>query len=225
LKVISNTAISLDGRIATARYDHVAIGSPTDRQYMSVLRARADAVLVGGRTFRNWPLPLVPDAAAIAALAEGGFFDAEAPDIRGKTWINAVVTRDAGLAVPPSGGGRFWSDTRVQPLFFVAGAADSGRVVGVTEPGAVCAELERRGVRTLLLECGGDLLFQFLAAGCVDEVYVTLCPLVLGGAGAPTLADGAGFAFAGAPRLRLEHAVSVGGEVYCRYSVVKEIGA
>ena len=54
-----------------------------------------------------------------------------------------------------------------------------------------------RGVERLLVEAGGDLLFQFLAADAIDEMYLTLCPLVVGG-DAPSLADGAGFDLADA---------------------------
>jgi riboflavin biosynthesis pyrimidine reductase len=199
---VSNTALSLDGRIGTAKFDHVAIGSATDRRYMSVLRARADAVLVGGRTWRNWPLPLVPDPEAIARLQVEGFFDASAPDLVGRRWVNAIVSRGTGLP-----------DGRADPR------VDRVLLTGQRAPEEVIAALEARGVRSLLLECGGDLLAQFLQAGLVDEIYVTLCPLVLGGRGAPTLADGDGFTFATAPRLSLLHAVPVEGEVYCRYRV------
>lgn len=218
MRVVSNTAVSLDGRIATAAYDHVAIGTATDRRYMSVLRARADAVLVGGQTFRNWPLPLVPDVAGVAKLAAEGFFDCAVPEIAGRTWKNVVVTR--GLDVPRTGA--FWNDPRVRPVFFSPSARDlPGLVTGPTDPATIAARLEEVGVQNLLLECGGDLLSQWLAAGLVDEMYVTICPIVLGGKGAPSLADGAGFSFAGAPRLRLVHAQPVGSEVYCRYEVLR----
>ena len=214
MRVVSNTAISLDGRIATAAFDHVAIGSPTDRRYMSVLRARADAVLVGGRTFRNWPLPLVPDEGAIAALSSERFFDATCPSPSGRQWINAVVTRT--LDVPREG--RFWTDPRVRPMFFSPHtSAIPGLVTGPTDPKSVAAVLANMGVQTLLLECGGDLLAQWLQAELVDEVYVTICPVILGGKGAPSLADGGGFTFGAAPRFSLAHATAVGNEVYCRY--------
>jgi 5-amino-6-(5-phosphoribosylamino)uracil reductase len=217
VKVLTNTAISLDGRIASARYDHVAIGSPVDRQYMSVLRARADAVLVGGRTFRNWPLPLVPDPAALDALAASGFPDVAHPPIAGRRWYNVVLTRT--LDVPRTG--RFYTDPRVRPIFFspTAGDVPGELEVGEVSVPHVLERLAARGVETLLVEAGGDLIAQFLAAGGVDEMYVTVCPLVLGGRGAPTLVDGPGFPFAAAPRLGLEHAHRVGDELFCRYRV------
>lgn len=218
MRVIGNTAIALDGRIATAQYDHFALGTWKDRAYMSVLRARADAVLVGGRTFRNWPLPLVPDPAALDRLRAASFFDVEVPDLTGRTWKNAIVTRTLDLPDSP----RFWADPRVVPVVYAPTAGSvPGLVVGPTEPAAIAADLAAKGVGTLLLECGGDLMAQWLAAGLVDEVYTTICPLILGGRGAPTLADGPGFGYATAPRLRLRHAVPVDDELYCRYEVVK----
>ncbi len=206
MKVVSNTAISLDGRIATAAYEHQAIGTATDRRYMSVLRARADAVLVGGRTFRNWPLPLVPDEGDIAQLRREQFFDHDVPPLLERRWVNAVVTRGDDIAPRRD-------DPRVERVFYRPSPGAAGLK-------GVLADLGRRGVETCLLECGGDLLAQFLAARLVHEVYVTVCPVVLGGRGAPSLVDGEGFSHARAPRLRLLHAVPVGGEVYCRYAVV-----
>lgn len=218
MRVVANTAVSLDGRIATAQYDHFALGTRLDRAYMSVLRARADAVLVGGRTFRNWPLPLVPDAAALDELRAASFFDVDAPAIDGRRWRNVIVTRTLDLPRTP----RFWADPRVEPLVYAPTAGDvPGLVVGDTDAASVAADLEARGVRSLLLECGGDLLAQWLAAGRVDELHVTVCPLVLGGRGAPSLVDGAGFGYADAPRLRLLHAQPVGDELYCRYAVIR----
>jgi len=59
VRVFSNTAMSADGKIGTRLHDHIAAGSAEDRRMMSELRAQADAVLVGGKTFRNWPLPML----------------------------------------------------------------------------------------------------------------------------------------------------------------------
>jgi 2,5-diamino-6-(ribosylamino)-4(3H)-pyrimidinone 5'-phosphate reductase len=54
------------------------------------------------------------------------------------------------------------------------------------------ARLGELGIRKLLVEGGGTLNFELLRLGLVDEIQVYLAPLILGGASAPTLADGEG---------------------------------
>ena len=75
-----------------------------------------------------------------------------------------------------------------------------------------------RGVRTLLCEGGGDLAARLFAARAVDELYLTLVPRVLGGARAPTLAGGPGFAPDGIPDGRLASLEQLGDELYLRYT-------
>jgi len=48
VKVVSNTAVALDGRINTRERRFTFLGSARDHARMSALRATADAVLVGG---------------------------------------------------------------------------------------------------------------------------------------------------------------------------------
>ncbi|MDQ2735752.1 MAG: dihydrofolate reductase family protein, partial [Pseudomonadota bacterium] len=85
-------------------------------------------------------------------------------------------------------------------------------------------QIARRGVERLLVEAGGNLLFQFLAADALDEMHVTLCPLVVGGE-APSLVDGTGFDFASLRRLRLLASEREGDELFLRYAVGRRHGA
>lgn len=219
MHVFSNSAITLDGRIASVGVEQPSFGSRHDLRYLSVLRARADAVLVGGRTFRNWPKPLVPHAASIEALRRDGFPDTETPPLEGRSWWNVVLSRQ--LDVPREGA--FYEDPRVKPLFFAEELVDDaprGEVVlGPVNVPVVLKALADRGVERLLVEGGGELIFQFLEADALDEMFVTICPVVYGGRTAPGLVGGRGFTPEEARRLTLVHLNRFGDELYCRYQV------
>ena len=211
VRVVSNTAISLDGRINTRERRFTFFGSARDHARMSRLRSVADAVLVGGATFRNWPQPSLPDDADRAAL-------------RAPVW-NVVVTRSLDVPLSPE----FLADPAIRPLFVShATAIRPGfpAEVEAWEDGGeipikwILDRLAARGVEHLLVEAGGDLLFQFLAADAIDEMHVTLCPIVVGG-DAPTLADGAGFDRDDVRRLRLLASEVEGDEVFLHYQVVR----
>jgi riboflavin biosynthesis pyrimidine reductase len=211
LRVVSNTAVSLDGRINTREGGFVSLGSARDHARMSQLRAGADAVLVGGATFRNWPHPSLPDEV-----------DAASGQTAKPCW-NVVVSRS--LDVPLTAA--FLGERRIRPLFLAPAAAVPPGFVADVEPwhgpgddlpvAWMLEALQRRGVERLLIEAGGDLLFQFLAADAVDELFVTLCPLIIGGP-APSLADGHGFAWPEVRRLELLDSEVAGHEVFLHYA-------
>jgi riboflavin biosynthesis pyrimidine reductase len=205
--VVSNTAISIDGRINTRERRFTFFGSARDHARMSRLRSEADAVLVGGATFRNWPHPSLPDPA-------------DRPRLRTRPW-NVVVTRSLDVPLRPE----FLGEAGIQPLFLTrAGAVPAGFGAEVeTWPGEgdlpvpwIVERLAGRGIERLLVEAGGDLLFQFLAADAIDEMHVTLCPLVVGGP-APSLADGEGFDRDRLAQLELLAAEVEGDEIFLHY--------
>jgi len=81
---------------------------------------------------------------------------------------------------------------------------------------AVIEALEARGLRRVLVEGGGTLLAAFLDAGCIDELRLTICPTLLGGAAAPSLYPGPARKLAERHRLRLLGMGCHGDEVYLR---------
>jgi riboflavin-specific deaminase-like protein len=207
VQVVSNTAVSLDGRINTRERRFTFFGSARDHARMSRLRTTADAVLVGGATFRNWPHPALPDDGDRALLTT-------------RPW-NVVVTRS--LAVPLDSD--FLREPAVRPLFVTRAAsvprdfpAEVEAWPGEGDPPVrwIVERLAARGIKRLLVEAGGDLLFQFLAADALDEMHVTLCPIVVGG-DAPSLADGAGFDRADVRRLQLVASEVEGDEIFLHY--------
>jgi riboflavin biosynthesis pyrimidine reductase len=48
------------------------------------------------------------------------------------------------------------------------------------------------GVKRLLCEGGGELNAAMFQADLVDEIHLTICPMIFGGRNAPTIAEGQG---------------------------------
>ena len=80
-------------------------------------------------------------------------------------------------------------------------------------------QLANFGIKRLAILGGGKLVASVLAAGLVDELWLTVCPLILGGADAPTPVEGKGFLADLAPKLQLLAVKQVGQEVFLHYRV------
>lgn len=212
MKVVSNTAVSIDGRINTRERGFTMLGTSADHLRMSQLRAQADAVLVGGATFRNWPHPALPDPPERRAGA--------------RPWT-VVVSRTMNVPVTDA----FLAEPGFRPLFLTTRravppgfAAEIEAFDGDDVPVPwMLQQLRRRGVQHLLVEAGGDLLFQFLAADALDEIHLTVCPLAIGG-DAPSVVDGPGFDVATMRRLTLLSHRAVGDELFLHYAVRRSGG-
>jgi 5-amino-6-(5-phosphoribosylamino)uracil reductase len=215
--VFCNFAVSLDGKIAAADRTGAGFSSREDRRRMDGIRARADLIVVGAETVRRDDPPFhVRDAARAAARAAEG--RRPTPDL-------CVLTRsgrlDSRLKIFHQSRHRVLIASPA-PFAPPAGARAEVLHLEVADPPALRSLLARfaeLGYRQILVEGGGRTNALFFEAGAVDEVYLTLCPVVLGGATAPTPADGAGLppgAPAGFDLVALDRA---GHELFLHYRV------
>jgi diaminohydroxyphosphoribosylaminopyrimidine deaminase/5-amino-6-(5-phosphoribosylamino)uracil reductase len=190
--VLLKSALSLDGRVATAGGDSSWISGEASRALVHRWRAECDAVCIGIGT------ALADDPLLTARPATDG------ADLRQPT----RVVFDSGARLPL--GSRLVGSIGEAPLVvIVSPAAASERAEALQRVGAdliVCdgdpparvaaalAELGRRQVTSLLLEGGPTLAGSFLDAGEIDELRLFIAPIVLGGSGARPLAGGEGAA-------------------------------
>lgn len=79
--------------------------------------------------------------------------------------------------------------------------------------------LIQRGLKRLAILGGGQLVSSLILMNFIDELWLTVCPLILGGVNAPTPVEGQGFLSNVAPRLQLLEARQVKQEVFLHYKL------
>ena len=220
--VFCNFAMSADGKISTADRNGSGFASAEDRRRMEAIRARADVIVVGAETVWHDDPPFHLRAAERVRerLAEGR---RPHPDL-------CILSRSgrlpADLRLGQQGLQRVYVATAAPVFALPRGWKARTELIRLADPpdvAALVAELAARGLRQILVEGGGTVNALFFEAGLVDEIYLTLCPVVLGGAAAPTPVAGKGFSFDHRLPLELLDSECVEGELFLHYRVVKSI--
>ncbi len=201
-------ASSLDGRIATATGESRWITGPQARRAVHALRARHDAVMIGGGTARA---------------------DDPMLDIRdlglSKQPVRVVISRRLDLPVE----GRLAQTANAQPLWLCHGPEAEARRAewkalgaeclpcevtgGQISPASALAALAEKGLTRVFCEGGGALAASLLREGLVDELIVHSAGLAIGAEGTPALGamgiDRLGYA----PRFDLAEVKQLGADV------------
>lgn len=182
--VRANMIASVDGG-ATSAGKSGGLGADGDRALFSALRELADVIVVGAQTVRSedYSGAQVGVAARLARQQRG---QSEVPPI-------AVLTRSGRL----DRDARLFTSTDVAPLILTSAAAvdDTRRLLGsvaevldasgdqpdAVDPSAALAVLAERGLLRVLTEGGPGILGMFTGDDLVDELCVTVAPLMLGG--------------------------------------------
>ena len=185
----TNFVMSLDGSVQGPDGRSGSINSVSDHHIFAIHRALADAVVVGAGTARSEGYRAVDLAPwqQVIRQAEGL---APLPTL---VVVSASAGIDPVVATPAAGaGGPVLVATTVgKPTGALASLRNAGIEVLELGKGAVdlprlVDELAGRGLPRLLCEGGPHLHRDLLAAGLVDELSLTLAPVVVGGGGART---------------------------------------
>jgi riboflavin biosynthesis pyrimidine reductase len=195
--VVANFVESLDGVVAVPRLPRshalVADESEADKFVLALLRACCDAVVVGPGTLLasprgTWRIDR-PYPAAAGDLAE-------LRTRRGRPEQPLVCVVTTGRSLDPSHpvleAGALVLTTSAAAAGLRASVPAASEVVAVNDRDAVDLasafdELSRRGCSVVLSEGGPALFGGLLASRLVDELFLTVSPLVAGRATAPRL--------------------------------------
>jgi riboflavin biosynthesis pyrimidine reductase len=160
MKVLACLATSLDGQIARPDHPEKRFSSRQDLERLFAVRDLADAVLVGGGTFRAYNKPH--------------------RGLKKRDFLHAIVTHTVNL--PPQA--PLFDHPELPVVIYTPHPSperfpDHLHWVPQTSPAAILADLAGRGVETLLIEGGGHMVTLF--APFIDTFYLTVCPVLLGG--------------------------------------------
>lgn len=201
--IFINSAMSADGKISSIEHRQVRISGKADLARVDSLRAESDAIMVGvGTVLADDPGLRIKSKDLRQMRLEKGLTENPlriVADSRAKTPATARIMGDGCLLAVT----KFAAQERLEELkprceIIVCG----GERVDLVE---LFARLAERGVERVMVEGGATLNWSLFNLGLVDEIYVYVGAMIIGGERAPTLADGAGFC-RDFPKLKLRSA-------------------
>ncbi|HET9972989.1 MAG TPA: dihydrofolate reductase family protein [Streptosporangiaceae bacterium] len=192
-----NMIASIDGATAVAGLSG-GLGGPADHALFAVLRAQADVVLVAAGTVRAEHYG--PSEVPVAVISRSCRLDWDSP------FFTDAITPPIVITVAKA------------PALERKKAADLAEVIIAGEQdvdlAAALGALAERGYAQVLAEGGPTLNGQLAADGLLDELCLTVSPLLAGGEAKRILA---GPALAAGPGWRLRSLCEQDGFLFLRY--------
>ncbi|HEY9729040.1 MAG TPA: RibD family protein [Chroococcales cyanobacterium] len=215
-------AMSADGKIADETRSPARFSSSADLMHLQKQVALADGVLFGAGTLR----------------AHGTTMSVSNPQLRQFRELQGVPTQPIQIVCSRSGeidpqlrffrqrvprwlltttaGAKRWQqqesvDCRFERILVVDTST------GEIDWHNAFQQLTQLGIERLAILGGGDLVASLLQADLIDELWLTVCPLLIGGAAAPTPVEGEGFSWQQARRLELLGVETKEQEVFLHY--------
>ena len=210
MKILLNCAMSVDGKIALPTRKETKISNREDLERVHRMRNEVDAILVGiGTILADDPKLTVGEKYAKVVKQPLRIV----LDSHGRTPKTARVLNDQAKTL-------IVTNESCTKTFSGADVARFGK--DRVDLKALVGHLEKSGIRTLLVEGGGTVMWSFFRQGLVDEMSVFVGSMIIGGKTSPTLAGGEGFgSLEETTRLKFVSCEQLGDGVLLRYEVIK----
>lgn len=177
--VVINCAMSADGKIASQSGKQMKISCDEDIKRMYKLRNENDAVLVGINTVLSDDPKLT--------VKEKYVKNPKQPirvvlDTHCKTPVDALVVNNVARTLIITGGQcskKFGENVEV-----ILCGKDNDGLIDLEE---LMDILYSKGINKLMVEGGGTVIWNFLKSGFVDDFYIYVGPMIIGGSNTPTI--------------------------------------
>lgn len=210
-KIILSAAMSLDGKIATATGES-KLSSKKDLVRLHKLRSQVNAILIGRNTVT------IDDPLLTVRLSKGKNPIRIILDSRGTISEKSKILQTSHkvktiIVVSEKIPKKNLQKLRFFPIeIIIAGKKE-------VDVNLLVRILGKRKIKTVLLEGGGKINWEFIKNNLVDEFFITLSPLILGGKNAITLVQGEGFGkISKSTKLRLKRITRLENELVLNYT-------
>jgi len=215
-------AISADGKIADTARSAAAFSSGIDRAHLERQVAVADAILFGAGTLRAHGSAMSlrnseliaqrrqnqqpPQPIQIVCTRSGNI----SPDIRFfqqkiPRWL--LTTENGAIA---------WQNRRDNGFDeIIPSTATDGEIDWET----ALNTLTEKGIKNLAVLGGGELIATLFEQNFLDELWLTVCPILFGGKNAPTPIEGVGLSAENPKKLTLLSVENIDQEIFLHYAI------
>jgi 5-amino-6-(5-phosphoribosylamino)uracil reductase len=222
--VLLSCAASIDGYIDDITGARLLLSNDADFDRVDAVRASCDAILVGATTIRkdNPRLLVRSQARQDARVARGTIPTPVKVTITGHGDLDPAArffaAGDTGKIVYTASSALDKTRERVGAVASVVDAGDPADLHRVLE------DLRARGIGRLLVEGGGTVHTQFLAAGLADELHLVIGPFFVGDARAPRFVHDGTFPWNPGHPARLAEVTQIEDVVLLRYALSDRYG-
>ncbi len=216
-------AMSADGKIADTARSAAEFSSRIDRAHLERQVAQADAILFGAGTLRAHGSAMSLRNSELIALRR----QQQKPEQP----IQIVCTRSGRLPtdirffqqkiprwlLTTHKGVQFWQNQPTQ--YFEEMITPDTREDEINWQQALTT-FTKKGIENLAILGGGELVAALFAEQLLDELWLTVCPVLLGGRDAPTPIEGIGLHSENKQNLKLLSVETIDQEIFLHYQVI-----
>ena len=197
MHIILSAAISIDGKISTRQNDS-KLSSKQDKISLHKLRSKVDAILIGKNT-------LVQDDPLLTVRYTRGKNPIRIIlDSKGTIPINSRIIKTSNeiptiIAVSKKISKINLLKLKKLPIEIIVAGENSVNLK------LLMKKLSSKKIKTILVEGGGTVNWEFIKNNIFNELIVTLSPYLIGGNDATSFVQGKGFAkIINSPKLKLK---------------------
>lgn len=213
LHIILSTAISIDGKIATFTGDS-KLSSKKDILRVHRLRSSVDAILVGINTV-NRDDPLLTVRYIRGKNPTRIILDSHGKISRNSKILQTCKNVPTIIGVSKNITKKNFDELKKFPIDIIV--AGKNRV----DIKSFLKKLVKKGIKTILVEGGGTINWEFIRNGLFDEILITVSPFIIGGRDSVSFVEGKGFEkIIKSPKLKLKSVKKLENHILLHYTKV-----